>query len=397
MATIITPDYTVETIETMQGLKEIQKDWERLVTLKKGIPLFFSFEVFMIYFEIILRNFTNIKINIFVVRNNNQKIVAIFPFTCEPKIFPSFLSFKDIAVKDGYLIGFYYFLIDPGENQEVVFQRFLEHLKRRKRKWDIIRVFAIPEDEQLVKVFTSIAGKFYKIDEGELNTLIIDCEREFDEYIKNDIEGKDLKRLKRKCRRLESKGTVTLVEMRKSDEIEKGLPYFYDIEDSGWKGKEGTSLKRSYYGTYYKELASRLSKGNKFRLYFLQLNNKYIAGIYAIIDQGILYLIKTGYLDEFAQYSPSNVLYYLVFEQLFKYREIRKIDFYGPFSDYHRVFGKHTRKRYNVTICNRKVLPIIYYVVLKVIKRSGYPFPENSLRGKMVNAFTKNFYRENYR
>ena len=386
MVTITNPDYTIETIETVEGFKEIQNDWERLVNLKKGITPFFRFEIFLMYYKIILKNFTNIKINIFIVKNKNKKIIAIFPFTVEPKIFSSLLSFKELSIKDDYLIGFYHFLIDPEENQEVVFQKFSEYLKKRKKRWDIIRVLSLPQDEQLSKVFISIMSKSYKIDVDETNTLIIDCEREFDEYTKNDIDAKDFKFLKKKRRQLNRVGIIKFVEITEPYDIEKGLRTFYDIEDSGWKGREGTSLKRSYYGEFYKELAFHLSKENKFRLYFLQLNNDYIAGMYVIIDQGICYTIKIGYLEKFAKYSPSVMLDYFIFEHLFKEKEIRKIDFYGPFYSFQKIWGKHRRKNYNITICNKKSIPIIYYIFLTALKRLNYPFPENSIKGKIFTV-----------
>jgi hypothetical protein len=381
-------DYTIKTVETMDGLEEIRNDWERLFNLKNSISLFFSFEVIQTYYKTILRNFKNVKINIFVIRNANQQIVAIFPFTYETKLFPSFLSFKELAIKNDYLIDFYYFLVDPAENQEVIFQQFVQFLKKRKKKWDIIKVNSLPEDEHLIKVFISIFGQTYKIDVGEIKTLIIDCEGEFEKYIKN-MDRKDKKDVKRQYRRIESKGTVSIVEMKNPQEIEKGLQYFYDIEDSGWKGKEGTSLKRSFYGEYYRELASYFSKEDKFRLYFLKVNDEYIAGIYAIVDHGILYIVKIGYSDGFSQYSPSKVLFYVLFERLFEEKSIRKIDFYGPFLNYEKIFGKNTRKRYNVTICNKKILPIIYYLVLKILKKTKYPFPEGSLRGKILTKLRK--------
>ena len=66
------------------------------------------------------------------------------------------------------------------------------------------------------------------------------------------------------------------------------------LKDQNWKRKRKTSLKRSYYGDFYKKLAFHFSKENKIRIYLLQLNEKYIAGLYSIIDQGICYLIKSG-------------------------------------------------------------------------------------------------------
>jgi len=202
------------------------------------------------------------------------------------------------------------------------------------------------------------------------------------------MDQKDLKQLRKKCRRIEREGKVTIVEMKDTQEIEKGLQYFYDIEDSGWKGDEGTSLKQSYYGEYYKELAFHFSKENKFRLYFLKLNDEYIAGIYALVDHEILYIIKRGYSHDFSYYSPSMVLFYLLLEQLFEKKTIRKIDFYGTFASYHKTFGKNTRKAYHITICNRKVLPTIYYIFLKVLKKSHYHFKDDSIRGKIFTTIT---------
>ena len=386
-------EYAIDKIETLEELSEIKNDWERLSNLRKEIPILFSFEVFVIYYETIIKNFKNVKMEIYVIKNKNNKIVAIFPFTFQIKKYFNFLSIRELSVKDQYLIGFYNFLIDSEENPEVIFQIFFKYLKENRRKLDIINIYYINEDEKFLKVFKSIVEKYFKIDEREINTLVIDCQREFEDYIKNDLDGKDIRELKRKYRRLDEQGLVTLVEIKKPQEIEKGLSYFYEIEDSGWKGTEGTSLKRSHYGEFYQKLALHLVNEDKFRLYFLQVNNEYVAGIYAIIDRGILYLIKIGYSNAFSAFSPSNVLFYRIFEKLFTEKKIIKIDFYGPYHNYQKIFGKQTRKKYNFTICNRKVHPTIYYVFLKVLKKFNYPFQDDSIRGKIFTAITKHFYK----
>lgn len=382
-------EYTIDIIETLEKLSEIKNDWERLSNLRKEIPLFFSFEVFAIYYKTIVKNFKNVKMEIYIIKNKNNKIVAIFPFTFQIKKYFSFLSMKELSVKDQYLIGFYNFLIDSEENPEIIFQIFFKYLRENRRKLDIIKIYSITEDENFLKVFRSIVKKYYKIDESETNTLVIDCQREFKDFIKNDLDAKDIRELKRKCRRLDEQGIVTLVEIKEPQEIEKELSYFYEIEDSGWKGTRATSLKRSYYGEFYQKLAFHLVSEDKFRLYFLQVNNENVAGIYAIIDRGILYLIKIGYLNAFSAFSPSNVLFYRVFEKLFTEKKISKIDFYGPYHRYQQIFGNQTRKKYNFIICNRKVVPIIHYVFLKVLKKFNYPFQKDSIREKIFTAITK--------
>ncbi|MCJ7572545.1 MAG: GNAT family N-acetyltransferase [Candidatus Thermoplasmatota archaeon] len=383
--------YIIDKIETFEKLSEIKSDWERIFNLRQEIPLLFSFEVFRIYYELIIKNFNKVKMEIYVIKNENNKIVAIFPFTFEIKKYFSFLLLRELLVKDEYLIGFYYFLIDPEENPEVIFEIFFKYLKEKRRKWDIINIYSIAEDEKFLKVFKSIVKKYYKIDESETNTLVIDCHREFEDYIKNDLDSKDIRELTRKCRRLDEQGIVMLVEIKEPQEIEAGLSCFYEIEDSGWKGTGQTSLKRSYYGEFYQKLALNLAREDKFRLYFLKVNNEYVAGIYAVIDHGILYLIKIGYSNAFSAFSPSNVLFYRVFEKLFTEKKIVKIDFYGPYYHYQKIFGKQTRKINNIIIYNRKVLPTINYIFLKILRKCKYPFQDDSIRGKIFAGIKKHF------
>ena len=59
---------TVETIESLEGLKEIKSDWERLFNLNKKISIFFSFEIFKIYYKTIIKNYNNIKIKIIIIK-----------------------------------------------------------------------------------------------------------------------------------------------------------------------------------------------------------------------------------------------------------------------------------------------------------------------------------------
>ena len=384
-------EYNIYKIETLEKLTEIKSDWERLFNSNSEMPLLFTFEVFKIYYETIIKNFKKVKIEIYVIKNKNNRIIAIFPFTLEIKKYMSFLTLRELSIKDYFLIGFFNFLIDSEEKPEIIFEIFLKYLKQCKRNWDIIRIYSNSEEYELIKIFKSLAKKQFKIDENEGNTLVIHCNRDFEDYIKNDIDRKDFRELKRKSRRLDEQGLVTLVEMKEPQEVEKGLLHFYDIEDSGWKGVHETSLKRSYYGEFYKKLAMHLSMENRLRLYFLQLNNEYIAGIYAIIDRDIIYLIKIGYLNTFSMYSPSNVLFYLVFKKLFAEKKISKIDFYGPYTHYQKVFGKNTRKRSDINLCNRKIIPTIYYVFARILRRTNYPFKKNSIQGKIFNAIEKQF------
>lgn len=361
----------------------LKNDWNRLFNLKERHPIFFSFEVFKIYYETILDHYDDVKIEILVVRNENQKVVAILPFTVETKVWHPFIRIKELSVKDNYLIGFYIFLVDSQEKPQLIFQSVVKYLKKERKSWDIIKFYSIPEDEKLYEDFTSVFFQHYIIQEKKAQTLVVDCDREFKEFANNDMKGKDRRETKRKIRRLNEKGEVKFIEMKEKKDVEAGLTNFYNIEDKNWKGREKTSLKRSYYGEFFKKLAFHSAEDKKLRMYFLQLNDEYIAGIFAIIDQKICYLVKIGYIEDYYRYSPSNILFYLLFKSLFAKNEIKKIDFYGPYYEYQKIFGKYTRVKYDLTICNDKFLSTIYFLLLIILKRLSNLYPTNLLFSKV--------------
>lgn len=364
-------------------MKALKNDWNRLFNLKEKCPIFFSFEVFKIYYQTILDYYDDVKIEILVVRNEDQKVVAILPFTVETKVLLPFIRIKELSIKDSHLLGFYIFLVDSYEKPQLIFQRVVKYLKKMKKSWDTIKFYGIPEDEKLYEDFASIFFQHYLIQEEKVQTLVVDCDREFKDFTKNDMNGKDRREMKRKIRRLNEKGEVKFIEMKEKKDVEAGMIEFYNIEDKNWKGRKGTSLKRSYYGDFFKKLAFHLAEDKKLRMYFLQLNDEYIAGIFAFIDQEICYLVKIGYIEDFYRYSPSNILFYLLFKSLFAKNDIKKIDFYGQYYKYQKIFGEHTRVKYNLTICNDKFFSTIYFLLLITLRKLSNLYPTNLLFSKV--------------
>jgi CelD/BcsL family acetyltransferase involved in cellulose biosynthesis len=391
-------NYSIELIESLEKLKTIKDDWNRLFNLKEQCPIFFSFDIFYIYYETISNYYKDVKIKILVVRNENRKIVAILPFTIEKKVNLPYIKIKELSTKDSFLIGFYIFLIDTRDMPKFIFQRVVKYLKINKNCWDIIKFYYIPNNEVLYKDFKSVIIKNYNIHEEKIQTLIINCNREFTDFINRDIEGKNRRELKRKIRRLNEKGEIKLIEFFEKNDVELGLKKFYNIEDKNWKGREGTSLKKSYYGDFFKKTALYLAEKKKFRIFFLQLNGEYIAGILSIIDNKTCYLIKIGYDEDFFRYSPSNILFYLLFEFLFNEKIIEKIDFYGPYYKYQKIFGTNTREKYNLIICNKKFVSTIYFILSIALKKLSSRYPANSLFLKLKgNKVTANLINRLYR
>ena len=355
-------DYIVEKITNMDQLKGIEKEWRRLFSAKKDIPFLFSYDFFYYYFKAVINSFKNVELSILIVKNHYDKIVAIFPFTLEKRRFACFFIYKALSLKDSNLIQAYYFLIDPHEKVGEIFNTLTRFIHSLKGDWDIASIDYIPEGEPLLEECIGNFSNLFKKTEWGSETLVIDCEQAFSEYVRKDMDKRNHEETKRRIRRLNEVGELKLIKIDKADLIRHELEKFYEIEHKNWKGRAKSSLKSKYFGEFYRNVFFHYAEEEKMQLYFLRLNNQYIAGQCVILDRDICYLIRSGYDEDYYKYSPSTVCTFKLFEHLFGVKEIKKIDWYGHYYPYEKRYGKRTRKRYSYTFFNNKIhLQLFWY------------------------------------
>jgi CelD/BcsL family acetyltransferase involved in cellulose biosynthesis len=357
--------YSIEIIDSLERFYELKQDWERLYRLREH-SIFFCFEYMQTFFQVILENFKNVRVSIFVVKDASGKIIAIFPFVLEKMRFCFFLHLKILYLKDFSLIPFNRFLIDPTVDVKHISEELIEYLKQQKF-WDILRWHHIPMDEPYFNSFYEEFSKNFLLETTVTETLVIDVNMPFQEYLRDHVKKKDVKEFQRQYRRLGRLGSINLMVCTTRDSIAQGLTRFYEIEDKNWKGRRGTSLLQTHQGVFFKKIVDLPLWDQKVHLFFLQVGHNSIAGFYAFIDEGVCYLLKAGYDETYSTYSPSTVLYYLLFERLFNEGVVHQIDFIGDFYSYERHFGSTTRKHNNVFVYTKRPLTQLYRLLSKRI------------------------------
>jgi len=85
---------------------------------------------------------------------------------------------------------------------------------------------------------------------------------------------------------------------------------FREIEDAGWKGRAESSIARESddYQRYYAGLVRLMAELGAVQLYFLELDDRAIAGGLGITVGDTFHFLKSGYDEEFQAYSPSVLL-----------------------------------------------------------------------------------------
>ncbi len=108
------------------------------------------------------------------------------------------------------------------------------------------------------------------------------------------------------------------------------LMSFAEIEGSGWKGQEGTGIKDKFW-RFFEELVHNLGNKGWLEWYFLENDNRKIAGYLTIPFGTSTFILKTGYDEEFRSLSPGSVLTEKMIELIFSTGKYDVINF---FTDY---------------------------------------------------------------
>ncbi len=115
--------------------------------------------------------------------------------------------------------------------------------------------------------------------------------------------------LRRRRRRLEEQGPVSFELFTSADGLDQALEEAFDIEASGWKGREGSSIRdRPQTVGFYAAFARALARSGRLRLSFLKVGDERIAFQLGHVTRGRYYLPKTGYRETYRAESPGQLL-----------------------------------------------------------------------------------------
>ena len=146
--------------------------------------------------------------------------------------------------------------------------------------------------------------------------------------------SKNLRRsVRRDLKRLESEGPVELqlLDDLLPDNVEAPLRRAFTIEDSGWKGRAGTSVLRSDgIFDFYLQQAKSLARLGILRIAFLKLNGKAIAFEVGWIGKGVYHSFKVGYDEDYSKSGPGHLLRYRLIEKGCQDPRLQFVDFQGP-------------------------------------------------------------------
>jgi len=159
---------------------------------------------------------------------------------------------------------------------------------------------------------------------------VISVKGSFIDY-KKGLSNKLKGNLRRSNNSLKKLGDSKVIITGKNSDNREELLRFAEIEKSGWKGRAGTAIKYKNW-EFYEQLVQNMDQKNWLQWYFLESENKKIAGYMVIPFGRSVFFFKTSYHEEYRTLSPGAVLTEKLVEYFFSREEYDTINFLTDFN-----------------------------------------------------------------
>lgn len=298
-------------------LESIRDDWEKIYQDTSTKSFFLTFDYVNLWYECFT---APDQVRVYRVEDSGKTIgfvplvlSSLNGFRCLHNLTNDHCFHAGPLVKPGYGTRF----------QEL----FMRCLMETQSCWDVFRnsyIYSFAKQKALFAdhILTNLKFRWTSTTQP---TYLVELKETFAHYISSEISVNAKKNFMRHKNRLAKTGAFVMSHYRDSEALTFWHSFMH-IENSGWKGRAGSSIQKTSakYQDYYQRFVDLLARQGLLHLYFLELDGIKIAGVFGYQEGDVFHWAKTGYDENYRNYAPSNILLLLIIEHLFiHYPEIR--------------------------------------------------------------------------
>ena len=220
---------------------------------------------------------------------------------------------------------------------------------------------SLPVDDPAVGELTAAArGRLTLTDPAHVSP-IVDTGGDYSQFRQRTKPrwGYPLERLRRKASR-DHEARFVLVD--RPEKFQETLQHGFAVESSGWKRKAGSGiLSTPESELFWRSVAEEFDRTDETRLSAIAVEGRLLAFDLALLVNGRLYLLKTGYDEQFASLRPGLVLRLAVIERCFELG-LAAHELLGHRSAWKAMFATTERSHVRVLVYARRPAPAARYL-----------------------------------
>ena len=171
-------------------------------------------------------------------------------------------------------------------------------------------------------------------------------------------------------------GRLRLVRFDEADR--DALQRFYELEASGWKGKQGSAiLSLPTTRQFYQQLTDAASRLGYFTLYELYLDGQHVAGTLGFTYRGRFFTPKGAHHEGFREHAVGHLIIQHVIQDCVK-RGLRAFEFLGVPDDWKKLWTSDVREHPTCCVFQRSIASYLLHAVQFRIKPAARSFAAGS-------------------
>jgi CelD/BcsL family acetyltransferase involved in cellulose biosynthesis len=224
--------------------------------------------------------------------------------------------------------GRFDFALSPGIDGDAAIKATWQHL-RDLNTWDVIEIRDTLQGSSAGRLTaTARADEFQTVQVPELPNAYVRLPEDPAEWKHIPHSAKLRSRLRQARRLLGEKGTLKFNRVVTADR--EALDSFYQLEASGWKGREGSAIAcRPETRQFYDEIAECGARFGYLSLYMLKLSGQLIAAHFSLEYRRRCYSPRIAYDEKFRQFRPGHLIFAEILQDCAA-RGIHGFDITGP-------------------------------------------------------------------
>ena len=356
--------YDVTEISELDGFLGLESEWNELLDdSDSGLP-FMRHDWFRIWWK----HFGGgRRLSIIIARREGRLVLAMpLQESRGAWLLLPFITLRSLTNAHSFR---YHLALARGEEESM--QAAWKYLRKRPRAWHMLQLerfeTGLPADRELL-----LAAKRGKHPVGVWHggeSPYLRLEGTWESYLAS-LKPKFRSNLRNRLKRLQQLGPIEFELVRERAACDPALEDAFSIEQSGWKGEEGSAIGSDpALKAFYTEWGEHAADEGWLRLWFLRLNGRRVAFEYDLEFRGTLYCMKIGYEPELQPYAAGQVLKTGVLERAFQ-DGLREYNFLGVMDEAKRSWTSEGRPLQWVHVYNGSLLPRLHHAFKFALKRS---------------------------
>ena len=208
-------------------------------------------------------------------------------------------------------------------------------LLKERAGWDLIEVRDVPRGGAFEQLLLAAKIDGYRTGQWEsIRTPYITLPGAGGrlDSVLSRLDAKFRANLRRRMRKLETKGPVRLVRIDRADG--EALDRFYELERAGWKGRQGTAIACDPQARrFFDEAARTAAAFGYFSMYVLECSGWPVAIHYGLEHRGRYFVPKLAYDEDYKECAPGHLIIHEILRDLVE-RGLSEFDFLGPWMEW---------------------------------------------------------------